>query len=78
MKQFEHVIKICLNRGEISQNKLHKISNTSILYGKRHNYIPLVYASIHCESKNEKKISKLRKGDDRIQILQLARSRSKK
>ena len=41
------------------------------------NYIPLVLASIHCESKMEKQIYKLGKVD-RIPILQLVRPKSKK
>ena len=42
------------------------------------NYMPLIGASIHCELEMEKKIYKLGKVDDRIPVLQLTRSRSKK
>ena len=42
------------------------------------NYMHLIGASIHCELEMEKKIYKLGKIDDRIPVLQLTRSRSKK
>ena len=43
-----------------------------------YNYIPLLWVSIHCQSKMENKIYKQGKVDDRSPILQPVRFRDKK